>query len=672
MRTDESKKRLWLALIIYVFLSLLYFGTIGDYNRMYLGYGGDPLVYIWCLNWWPWAIAHGLNPFISFYVWFPHGFNMTWANSVASAALLMSPVTWWTNSVVSYNILSLLAPAMSAWVAFILARYLTQDMFASFIGGYLFGFSSYELGQMLGHLSLNLTFLVPLFVLLVVKRIRGDITRSRFVVLLSISLLIQVGLATEILATACFFGAIAWGIFLVFGGVQERRRLWTVAYEIVLAAVLMVVLAAPFLYYVVKGIADKSASVNTIDPEAYSSDLLNYLIPTEVTRLGGSFFGNLSHRFAGNSSEQGAYLGLPLILLLMLQFRDLRRRSYLRPLLFSLLLVLILSLGPSLHVAGVATKIWLPWWLGLHLPLIHQALPIRFSMYVALATALIVALWLSAARSWSNRVGRFSLAALACICLVPTPTFVPWTRLAFEAFFEPQNVVATLGKNANVVMLPYGHTGPSMIWQWQSGMRFTQSGGYVSLPPQWETVWPVVDSFYTGVTGPDFESDISAFCTTHHISAILIGPGTPNSLVAAVHALRWQETTYHGVKVVRVPDPQFLHFHYILGDYWLEDGWMGKQVNIVTRGQPMQLRISGQYRPPALGPAEILFVNGLESSKYSIAQESTQILNLPADSSVTLTAPTTFVPDQVICNGDRRALSVRIILQPNVGTAGAR
>ncbi len=128
-----------------------------NYGRMYLGVGGDPIVYIWCLNWWPWAIAHRLNPFVTYYVWFPHGINLTWANSVASAALLMLPVIWLANSVASFNVLSLLAPALSAWVGFLPARYLTQDMFASFIGGYMFGFSSYEIGQMHGAMTFDLS-----------------------------------------------------------------------------------------------------------------------------------------------------------------------------------------------------------------------------------------------------------------------------------------------------------------------------------------------------------------------------------------------------------------------------------------------------------------------------------------------------------------------------------
>jgi hypothetical protein len=128
----------------------------------------------------------------------------------------MWPLTCLTNPVVSFNVLSLLAPGLSAWTAFLLARYLTRDTFASFIGGYLFGFSSYELGQLLGHLNLDLIFIVPLLLLFTVQRVRGDLSRPRFVAAFVIAALVQLGFSTEILATSCLFGAIAWLIFLAF------------------------------------------------------------------------------------------------------------------------------------------------------------------------------------------------------------------------------------------------------------------------------------------------------------------------------------------------------------------------------------------------------------------------------------------------------------------------
>jgi hypothetical protein len=665
-------KRLPVACVLYLLLSLLFFGTLGDFSRMYFGYGIDPIQFIWFLNWWPWAIAHWLNPFISYYVWYPHGFNMAWATSVPLAALLMWPVTWMAGAVVSYNILSLVAPALGAWMAFLLAKYLTRDAFASFIGGYLFGFSSYEFGEIIAHLNLDMIFVVPLVALLVLLRIKGDLSRPKFVGALALAMLVQLGLSSELLATTCFFGAITWAIFFAFASKEKRRQLWIVAREIILATVIMAAVAAPFLYFVLHNRADVPPQLH--DPEVYSHDPLNYLLPSEVvpgrTLIWASAVRLHSYRDNGGFD---AYLGLPLILLLILQLRELQQRPYLKPLLLSLLVIVILSLGPVLHIAGVATGLWLPWRLILRIPLISQALPTRLSMFVALVAGLAAALWLAASRRGRDLVGRYTLAGLACLCLLPDPGFLRhWTPLPLEPFFEPQNIAASLEKNANVIILPY--LGPGLIWQWQSGMYFTQSGGYVGFTPQSESLtWPVLGNLYTNTGGPLFENDLSGFCLAHRVSAVLIGPGTSPSLVSAISALHWQETDICGVRVVRVPDSRRLHFYHVWGDYWPQDGWIGRRVNIVTHGQPLELRISGQYRPADLGPVVVrASVNGSEVATYRIGNTDTEVLRVPGDASVTLTAGATFNPKGLPPDAEQRRLSVVLGLQSESALEQAR
>jgi hypothetical protein len=70
---------------------------------------------------------------------------------------------------------------------------------------------------------------------------------------------------------------------------------------------------------------------------------------------------------------------------------------------------------------------------------------------------------------------------------------------------------------------------------------------------------------------------------------------------------------------------------------------MGRQVNIVTHGQPKELRITGRNRPVELGPVEIrATVDGSEVASYRIGQPDTEMLKVPASASVTLTASATF------------------------------
>jgi len=434
----------------------------------------------------------------------------------------------------------------------------------------------------------------------------------------------------------------------------------------------MAMVAAPFLYFVMQNRADVPPQIH--DPAAFSIDPLSYIIPYEI--LPGRTLFQVAFARLHHYRDNGGYdacLGLPLVLILILQLRELRRRRYLKPLLLSLLAIVILSLGPTLHIARVVTGLWLPWSLALHLPFISQALPNRFSMYVALVAGLTAALWLAAARRGRQRVGRYTLAALACLCLLPNPATVRhWTPLPLEPFFEPRNIAASIEKDTNVIILPY--LGPGLLWQWQSGMHFTQSAGYIGFTPLSEAKnWPVVTNLCTGTAGPRFENDLTAFCVAHRVSAILVGPGTSAALFAAISTLHWPETNAHGVRVLRVPDPGSLHFHEVWGDYWPDDSWMGRQVKIVTHQQPIELQITGQYRPVELGPVEIrVTVNGSEVATYRIGQPDTQVLRVPAGASVTLTASATFVPKGLHHSDDQRSLSVILGLLPQAESRPAK
>jgi hypothetical protein len=67
-------------------------------------------------------------------------------------------------------------PALAGWTCFLLCRQLTASFWTSLAGGYLFGFSSYILGQQEGHLNLTSVFLIPLVALAIVRRFQEEIT----------------------------------------------------------------------------------------------------------------------------------------------------------------------------------------------------------------------------------------------------------------------------------------------------------------------------------------------------------------------------------------------------------------------------------------------------------------------------------------------------------------
>ena len=65
-------------------------------------------------------------------------------------------------------------------------------------------------------------------------------------------------------------------------------------------------------------------------------------------------------------------------------------------------------------------------------------------------------------------------------------------------------------------------------------------------------------------------------------------------------------------------------------------------------------------------------VNGSEVASYRIGPPDTQVLRVPPNASVTLTASATFVPNGLPGNVDERSLSVVLNLQPEAGSGLAR
>ncbi|MDQ6806112.1 MAG: hypothetical protein M3065_14400, partial [Actinomycetota bacterium] len=158
-----------LALSVYLAVDIAYFGARVIPN---IGHtcacraGADPTSYMWFLAWWPHALLHGINPFVTNVLFAPGTTNLGAVDVVPGAAILASPITLLFGPLVAYNVLALAAPLLAAFFAFLLCRYITAGTLASLVGGYIYGFSPYMLGHMQGHLDLVMIFPVPAAVLL--------------------------------------------------------------------------------------------------------------------------------------------------------------------------------------------------------------------------------------------------------------------------------------------------------------------------------------------------------------------------------------------------------------------------------------------------------------------------------------------------------------------------
>lgn len=182
------------ALGLYLALSLLFFGRglIGQFATAHIGDGADPALNMWFLVWWPYALFHHINPVQTHAFWAPTGFNLTWQTSIPLISLIAAPLTFSLGPITTLNLLCLISLPLSAWCTFTLCRYLTHNYWTSIVGGFIFGFSPFMVGQLtFSHLHLMSAFPVPLAVYLAARRLTNDMSQRKYAALLTVLLVAQ-------------------------------------------------------------------------------------------------------------------------------------------------------------------------------------------------------------------------------------------------------------------------------------------------------------------------------------------------------------------------------------------------------------------------------------------------------------------------------------------------
>jgi hypothetical protein len=489
-------RRNLLVLAGYSALSLLYFGLplLPHPGRYVLGTGADPDIFVWSFAWWPHAILDGQNPFVAHAVWAPDGMNLAWVTSVPGLALPFAPVTLAFGPVVAYNLCSLLMPALAAWTAFLLCREATRSFWPAVVGGYLFGFSSYMLGQLLGHLHMSSVFLLPLVALFALRFVRGELETRGLAWRLGVLLAFQLLLSTELALTLTL--ALVVAALLAYAFLPGARpRLRALPRPVAGGYLLGALLASPLLWFALTDFVDDALTV----PAFYSADVANLVVPTRLVGLGGG--SDLAQRFPGNVAEQGTYLGLPV--LLVLAWLGARRRDRVARLLLALAgVAFLLMLGNALWIGGHRI-VTLPWRWASELPLLNNVLPVRFALYLSLAVAVLVALW---ARDAPRRAA-IPLCALAVAFLVPAAWDAPWKLHPNrpEFFADRHLLEACLPKGENELVFPFGSREHSMLWQAESGFRFRMAGGYLrpDVPATFD--FQAIRDVVSGATDPSLD-----------------------------------------------------------------------------------------------------------------------------------------------------------------------
>jgi hypothetical protein len=489
---SSTRRRIAAALVLvagYASLSLFDFEhLLGGFGSRVPAtpYSGDVGAAVWYLAWLPFALGHGLNPFVSHFQFAPAGFNLLSNTGDLFPAFVLSPVTVLFGPVSAFDVAVVAAPVISAGALYFVARRLGCSAPAAFVAGALYGYSPYLMHEdPLGHLNLTWMFFPPLAYYLLDRILcvqAGSPYREGAA--LGTLVVAQFFTSTEILLD-CALVAVPLVCLFALRRVHEVRQRRAYVLRALGAAFLVTI---PLLAYPLW--VDVAGPYHILATRARSGSI-SLLSPLWPSAPAGSGFAK---------RVDSGFLGAGAVLLASLALVVSRHVHNVAHLVAGSVLSYLLALGQSVRIIGahIVSHAWI-WSMLDRVRLFRAIEDYRFAalyvMFVALLVALAIdhapAVWASAVR---RRAGNHAahrwrrattICGLAAVALV-LPLAADSAPLAVQRVSLPSFVahIPAHGRAPTVAEYP----GPSiidgapLIWQAMSGMRFKLTGGYAFVP----------------------------------------------------------------------------------------------------------------------------------------------------------------------------------------------
>ncbi len=423
------------------------------------------------------AVFHLENPLGSLLQNYPQGVNLMGNTAMFGLSVPLAPVTALFGPTVTWTLAITIGLASTAFAWYwLFSRYAVESRAAAAIGGLLCGFAPAMISHANGHPNFVVLGALPLILACLISLSRGS--GRRVAVALGLLVAWQIMLGEEallIFAIGCLVFALAYLACvprIAIAMVQSLVR------PLLLAAAVAAVLVAVPLWWQFFG------------PQHYS-ELTHGGWGNDVRSLwqfSPQTLGGLVHnktQLSRSGTEYNAHFGWPLLALTAGIAVWLRKSPLALSAAITAAVMIVLSLGPTLEIAGKDTGIAMPWrWMG-QLPLLESVLETRFAM----AAIPLIALLLVLATDRVLRRGSVTatgswvlLLALALAPLTPLP-IKSEVREPTPAFFA-EGVWQDYVDQGSVVVapLPRATNATALTWQIDAGMGFPLAGGYFVGP----------------------------------------------------------------------------------------------------------------------------------------------------------------------------------------------
>ena len=384
-----------LVILAYSLLTLLFTYPLAWHLSSYVvGLEVDAEEYMWSFWWMRKAVLElHANPYFTNWLYYPRGVSLYFFASNPLHAFLSIPFQLLFGLIAAYNLMALLAFALSGYTMYLLAHEMTGSRRAAFVAGVLFAFAPTQVFHLeVGQPNLNAVEFLPLFVLCVWRWLRGGGLRWLLGAVIALAL--------------CSFADWQFAVYcLLFTGLLllaelvRRRREWrralvglgwrTLALQSLYA---LTVLPIVIPMYRELGGGDPYMLRKRADTIYHAADLLAFLVPNPLHPLWRGWAEPLRQTLQVPgvlvTVVSLSYVGIALVLVAIWRAWPLARFWLLSGAFF-----LVLALGPELLVLGKSTGILLPYELLWQLPIIKVSrTPARYVTMALVCLAVAAAI----------------------------------------------------------------------------------------------------------------------------------------------------------------------------------------------------------------------------------------------------------------------------------------